>query len=195
MTPQAIGETVAIDLSIVCRRLRRNSVVLEVGTLFGMGSSKIILSSPNVARLYCVEPFFADAPDYDKGREYDNLGKTMRALDEHGKRAVLIVAESIQAAPMFADGSLDMVFIDGDHRYSRASRDIDLWWPKLRRGGMMCGDDMDADDWDEAHIEIDYMEQKHHGVIKAVVEHFAGRYYRSGPFWLVGKEAGFEQFS
>ena len=39
------------------------------------------------------------------------------------------------AAPQFEDGSIDLVFIDGDH--ASADQDFDLWDPKLRSGGIM----------------------------------------------------------
>jgi len=44
-------------------------------------------------------------------------------------------------APMIEDGSLDLVFIDGDHSYEGVRLDIDLWLPKVREGGVISGHD------------------------------------------------------
>lgn len=41
----------------------------------------------------------------------------------------------------------DMVFIDGDHTKSGVENDIEIWYPKLVSGGLICGHDYyeDAD--------------------------------------------------
>lgn len=46
---------------------------------------------------------------------------------------------SVEGAKQFADGSLDVVFIDGDH-YDVAA-DIAAWLPKVKRGGILAGHD------------------------------------------------------
>ena len=40
-----------------------------------------------------------------------------------------------------SDGSLDFVYIDGDHTLKGTNTDLAAWWPKLRPGGWLCGDD------------------------------------------------------
>lgn len=39
------------------------------------------------------------------------------------------------------DEELDFVYLDANHRKSSVQTDIDIWWPKLKRGGMLCGHD------------------------------------------------------
>lgn len=41
-------------------------------------------------------------------------------------------------------GQVDLVFIDADHRYEEAKQDIEMWWPHVRPGGILCG----HDSWD-----------------------------------------------
>jgi hypothetical protein len=48
---------------------------------------------------------------------------------------------SREAAEIFPDRCLDLVFIDGDHSYEAVREDIGLWSPKVRRGGILCGHD------------------------------------------------------
>jgi len=40
---------------------------------------------------------------------------------------------------------LDFVYIDADHSYESCSLDISLWWPKVRDGGILGGDDYSYD--------------------------------------------------
>ena len=41
----------------------------------------------------------------------------------------------------FADESLDFIYIDGDHSYKAVKADFEAWWPKIRPGGYVFGDD------------------------------------------------------
>ena len=50
---------------------------------------------------------------------------------------------------------LDFVYIDGDHRYKAVKKDLELYYRKLKVGGVICGDDFSAE---------------YNGVAKAVLE-------------------------
>lgn len=62
-------------------------------------------------------------------------------LAEFGERVEIIRATSVEAAPSFADETLDFVYIDGQHHYEAVSEDIALWYPKVKPGGLLCGHD------------------------------------------------------
>lgn len=50
---------------------------------------------------------------------------------------------SDSAAKLFLDDSIDFVMIDGAHDYDSVKLDIQSWYPKLKKGGAMTGDDLD----------------------------------------------------
>ena len=53
-----------------------------------------------------------------------------------------------QAAPLFADESLDFIYVDGfAHTGCEGGRTLADWYPKLRPGGIMAGDDYHLEDW------------------------------------------------
>ena len=45
------------------------------------------------------------------------------------------------AAATVADRSLDFVYVDASHDYASVAADPRAWWPKLRAGGLFCGND------------------------------------------------------
>lgn len=75
---------------------------------------------------------------------------------------------STAAAADFPDGSVDFVFVDGDHTYAAVAADIDAWRPKLAPGGVLAGHDFPIPD-----------------VARAVRDRFPGRFRTWEQCWIV----------
>ena len=60
-------------------------------------------------------------------------------MAELGFSPTVLRMTSIEAAMLFADRSVDIVFIDGDH--SDIVSDLDTWGPKVTPAGLLCGHD------------------------------------------------------
>lgn len=75
--------------------------------------------------------------EHDMG-DYENL---VRAMARHYGRITLLKGRSVEVAPLVPDGSLDFVFIDGDHTLAGVEADIHAWRPKVRPGGALTGHD------------------------------------------------------
>ncbi len=55
----------------------------------------------------------------------------------------LIRKSSIDAATKFSDGSIDLIYIDGDHTYDSVINDLNAWWHKVNpENGIISGDDL-----------------------------------------------------
>lgn len=97
-----------------------------------------------------------------------------------------LVMDSESASSLFPDGSLDLVFLDADHRYEYIKQDIKLWLPKVRRDGILCGHDCEvyyATCEEELRTLVDdYIDEDvihgvcHPGVVRAVHEYFGAHY-------------------
>lgn len=48
---------------------------------------------------------------------------------------------SADAARNFPDEYFDLIYIDGDHSYEGCKSDLEVWWPKVKKGRFFLGDD------------------------------------------------------
>lgn len=168
----------------------RPSLVVELGTFLGRSSAFLgveIANSGKPVILVCIDRFPESrlSPLYPsdtfEAEFHRNLEPVANAL---GNRFRVISGDSADNAKEFEDESVDAVWIDADHE--AVLRDIDAWWPKLRVGGLMGGDDWA---WTDT--------QGNYPVCEAVIRRFGGR-AQTGclktlgwPWWWVRKgEAG-----
>lgn len=115
---------------------------VEVGVKKGKFSEILCKHNPRLT-LKCVDPWMG----YD---ENNSLKLTQSQADRIYNQAQhrlakfnteLIRKTSMDAVNDFKDGSLDFVFIDGDHTFDFIMQDIISWAPKVRRGGIVSGHD------------------------------------------------------
>jgi predicted O-methyltransferase YrrM len=79
---------------------------------------------------------------------------TARFEDERRQGRVVVHREtSVDAAAAVADGSLDWVYVDGDHTYDGVRSDLEAWAPKLEPGGLLMGDDYGSFGWWEGGVK------------------------------------------
>lgn len=120
--------------------------VVEIGVWRG-GFSEQIIKICRPKEFYGVDPYelfpgmvSAPGPEYNTQSDLDALCTSVATkLKKLGH--TLIRQRSLDAAKNFADLSIDMVYIDGDHTYEGCMADIQAWWPKVKSGGILMGDD------------------------------------------------------
>lgn len=67
--------------------------------------------------------------------------RMLKSANGDVRRITQIQALSHQAADMFNASQFDWVYIDALHTYEAVRNDLRAWWPKLRTGGLLSGDD------------------------------------------------------
>lgn len=127
--------------------------VAEVGIGYGT-HAKQILRTTNVEQLYLVDPmvfyandgFARDVMRYEAetpGNNFNEWANLIRTeLSPWKNRYTWFRQPSLSITnDQIADGSLDCVFLDGDHSYGAVLADLSFWWKKVRVGGQLLGDD------------------------------------------------------
>jgi len=117
-------------------------VMAEVGVASGATSIHLFQQFPDLT-MWLVDPY----QDYN-GASADDMRELLRQAlvntQAYRDRRRFLIMESIEAAKLVPDGSLDLVFIDGTHTYDEVWQDITAWWPKLKSG---CGSIMSGHDY------------------------------------------------
>lgn len=152
---------------------------VEVG-VFRAGNAKALLDSFPALGLHLVDPYDMSITTTLRG-DQENLHKVKKeAIDlmhPYSSRIQWYFDTSEIASKNFHDGSVDFVFIDGDHTYESVSKDINLWFPKIKAGGILAGHDYGGRGDRTGRF----------GVKKAVDEHFEEVNVEPHMIWWVYK--------
>ncbi len=128
---------------------KKDLVGAEIGVYHG-GNAIEILNFLDIKKLHLVDHYSAyhapeaqvfvpqEKQDESKKLAFDNLGSKGEKIEWHLK-------PSVEAAKEIKDDSLDFVYIDATHSYDALTEDLNTWYPKIKKGGLVSGHDWHYD--------------------------------------------------
>ncbi len=133
--------------TFVSSLIEPGDVGVEIGVHMGVFAYHVLLRRSPL-RLYLVDPWqyglqrdveTDPTPAHQAARdaEYRNVCELFAPYSN----VEILRLKSEDAASRFADGSLDYVYIDGEHSYEGVTRDLTHYFPKIKAGGLLIGDD------------------------------------------------------
>jgi hypothetical protein len=157
------GEHEPDDVSAAARSallelMPRGGRCAEVGVWRGDFSERI-LRDTKPQELHLIDPWLF-VPSYPESW-YGGLSATSQAdmdaiyaavtkrFEREVSEGTVIIhrLRSVGAADVFPDGLFDWLYLDADHTYEAVSADLSLYWPKVRPGGYLAGDDYFDGGW------------------------------------------------
>ena len=107
---------------------------LEIGTHRGENAYNM-LKLLDIKKMFFVDPYL---PHSTGCKHYK---KAKKILSKWQNKIYFRLAKSDDASKMFRDHYFDFIYIDGDHSYEAVKRDIELYYPKVKIGGVLGGHD------------------------------------------------------
>jgi len=118
------------------------TVGAEIGVERAMYSEVLARSNPGVT-LHLVDAWqaYRGYRDHVNQRKLDGFYKEAITRMSHFPNIRFRRQFSVDAAADLSNGSLDFVYIDGNHRLESVISDLAAWAPKVRAGGIIAGHD------------------------------------------------------
>lgn len=119
--------------------LKQDHVLVEIGAYAGEGT---VILSKYVKKVVSVDPWQNGYDSFDDASNTTEQAEA--AYDERVKNLPNVQkfkGKSEDWVSAFDDESLDVVYIDGDHRYESVKKDLQIWLSKVKKGGIISGHD------------------------------------------------------
>jgi hypothetical protein len=146
----------AVKRDFLLNLMPKRGVCVEVGVFDGVLSERALaLTQPR--EMHLVDPWRtkSDGSLFDgPAQTFSSAREAGDALEEQYQRVVHLLKGEIhmgqvkihrmlshEAAPLFPDSHFDWAYIDASHYYDDVKKDLECWFPKLKRGGYFSGDD------------------------------------------------------
>lgn len=117
-----------------------NIKIVEIGVYRGKGTAlwNVELTNLGINYEYHAVDSFAGFGETEEECEkaYNDVLHIVSMFD-----GTLVKSNSVDAAGKYPDGYFDIIYIDAGHSEEDVDSDIAAWLPKLKPGGVICGDD------------------------------------------------------
>jgi len=117
---------------------------IEIGSWKGENASSIF-EELNVRKLYIIDPYLPYQNYVKQGKSLGNLSNAQsiakRKLSKHKNKIIWIKNYSDNAIKEIKE-KVDFVYIDGNHEYEYVKRDVENYYKKLKKGGILAGYDI-----------------------------------------------------
>ena len=129
--------------------LKGELVGVEVGVCLAHTTEAFAKGIKNLKKLYAVDnyPTFVDWDGSDWNKDRQDLMKkaAQEKMLAHKDKVEFLHVSSEDFVKTIEDESLDFVFIDGDHSFEAALKDFQNYYPKVKKGGIFGGHDIQLD--------------------------------------------------
>ena len=162
---------------------KKGLIGIEIGVRDGWNALDL-LENLSIKKLYLIDPYTtykgyaeSQSPNYQKWiNKKKDIAKIV--LKKYNSKIVWVYDFSEKAVSKIKE-QVDFVYIDGNHEYPFIKKDIGLYYPKVKSGGVIGGDD---------YFYSEESKSLNFGVVKAVDEFFDDKImFEDTDWWAVKK--------
>lgn len=138
--------------------------IIEVGSWLGCSTRFMASLLPEGGKVYAVDHWLG-SPEHQPG-QYAHHSSLPILYEQflsnviHSKLTHVIVPIRLPSLEAALDPSLplaDLIYIDAGHDPESVYADLKAWYPRVRKGGVLCGDDWT---WDSVRIAVEIFAEK-----------------------------------
>lgn len=153
LSPKAQMRNRMKDIEIKNARLPRPSIKFikdilgyplvgaEIGVQLGKNAESM-LQLLNIKKLYLIDPYIHYKKNiHNIAQNFPSvLARAIEKLFRFRNKIVWVKKMSADAVHLVPN-NLDFVYIDGNHTYDFVKQDLENYWPKIKKGGVLAGHD------------------------------------------------------
>lgn len=128
----------------------------EIGTATGNTTEHLLIHCPGLKKYFVVDDW-RPIPSSKQWNRTDLEQIFRQRINADNRidiqKVKILKGLSWEMADSVQDGSLDWVFVDASHDKVSVKKDLEAWTPKVRKGGMMSGHDIQGEEVREALVE------------------------------------------
>jgi len=139
-------------MDFIKKNYKKNDLVgVEIGTYEGSNAHNMLRTNQKIKMLYLVDPYEIYAKYKNDADPITSMGsshiedvfiKAQNKLKKYEERLFFIRKYSNDAVNDIPE-KIDFIYIDGNHSYDFVKQDIDLFFNKVKDGGVIGGHDYD----------------------------------------------------
>jgi hypothetical protein len=153
------------EIPVFLEQNYKNGIGIELGVALGQYLVELAEGWKS-GRLYGIDcweqqPFEIYNDPLNNPAQKNMYTYVQERIQPYNERVRIYKMFTTEAVEQFPDNYFDFIYIDANHAYEPTLKDIELYYPKLKQGGLFGGHD--------------YEDDGKYGVKKAVNEFFKGR--------------------
>ena len=123
-----------------------NGIGVEIGVAGGHFTQQIVKSWKTCHKLFAVDLWEHQDEGYNDGCNLSNdvqlerYNQVLKDFSKH-KHVSFLKMWSHIAVNQFYDNHVDFIYLDANHSYQGCMNDLNIWYPKIKKGGIFAGHD------------------------------------------------------
>tara|TARA_Y100001938_G_C8095442_1_gene437826 strand:- start:1732 stop:2346 length:615 start_codon:yes stop_codon:yes gene_type:complete len=130
---------------MIAHYLPEGSKFVELGCLLGKSTNFLasrLKEYNKKLEFHVVDTFMGTPGEHDHLTDfYDKFYENCKELIDEGYITKVHKGRTDEVYKLFEDNYFDAIMIDADHKYEAVINDVECWMPKMKKTGVVFGDD------------------------------------------------------